>query len=101
MLSFADRAIVPGHVLVRYLDKESVLLNLETERYFGLDDMGTRMWQVVTAAPNIDAGFQLLIDEFEVAPETLRANLLDLLSRLIENGLLAVQCANVGTASAV
>src|SRR5690242_21308710 len=38
-----------------FRSKESVLLNLETERYFGLDETGTRMWQVVTAAPNIDA----------------------------------------------
>jgi hypothetical protein len=32
MLSFADRAAAPAHVLVRFLDRESVLLNLETER---------------------------------------------------------------------
>ena len=101
MVSFTDRAVVPGHVLVRFLDNESVLLNLETERYFGLDNTGTRMWQVITAAPNIDVGLQLLTEEFDVAPEILRANLMDLLSRLVENGLLAVQPANVGTASAV
>jgi len=35
MVSFMDRAAVPAHVLVRILDRESVLLNLETEQYFG------------------------------------------------------------------
>ena len=55
MVSFADRAEALPHVLVRVLDKESVLLNLETERYFGLDETGTRMWQLVTTAPSIDA----------------------------------------------
>jgi len=39
-----------------FLDKESVLLNIETERYFGLDETGTRMWQLVTAAPKIESG---------------------------------------------
>jgi hypothetical protein len=43
MVSLADRVTVPAHVLVRVLDKESVLLNIETERYFGLDETGTRM----------------------------------------------------------
>jgi hypothetical protein len=43
MVSLADRVTVPAHVLVRFLDKESVLLNIETERYFGLDETGTRM----------------------------------------------------------
>ena len=54
MLSFADRAAAPAHVLVRFWDRESVLLNLETERYFGLDETGTRMWQLSMDSPSID-----------------------------------------------
>jgi hypothetical protein len=101
MVSFADRAEVLPHVLVRFLDKESVLLNLETERYFGLDETGTRMWQVVTAAPTIDTAYQELQNEFDVESELLRLHLAELLGRLVENGLLQIQPADVGTASAV
>ena len=89
MVSFANRVEVPAHVLVRFLENESVLLNLETERYYGLDDTGTRMWQVVTAAASIDEEGQL------------RGNLSELLGRLVEHGLLQVHSADVGTASAV
>jgi hypothetical protein len=96
MFSFADKVSVPKHVLVRFLDKESVLLNLETERYFGLDDTGTRMWQVVTSAPSIDAAYSQLTEEYDVFPETLRRDLSDLLERLVENGLLVTE--DVGTA---
>lgn len=101
MVSFMDRANVPPHVLVRILDRESVFLNLETERYYGLDETGTRMWQLVTSAPNIDAAYQDLLAEFDVEPELLRMNLTELLSRLVDNGLLEVFPADVGTASAV
>jgi hypothetical protein len=101
MVSFADRAEVLPHVLVRFLDKESVLLNLETERYFGLDETGTRMWQVVTTAPNIDAAYQVLQDEFDVESELLRLHLTELLGQLVDNGLLQIQPADVGTAPAV
>lgn len=101
MVSFADRAEMPPHVLVRFLDKESVLLNLETERYYGLDETGTRMWQVVTAAPNIDTAYQELQNEFDVESELLRLHLTELLGRLVENGLLQIQPADVGTASTV
>src|SRR5438445_7938456 len=65
MLSLADRAAAPAHVLVRLLDRESVLLNLETERYFGLDETGTRMWQLVTTSPDIDAAYQELLAEYD------------------------------------
>jgi len=101
MISFGDRAIVASNVLIRFLDQESVLLNLNTERYFGLDSVGTRMWQLVTSAATIEAAYFELIEEFDVDPETLRSHLSGLLDHLLENGLIATQSANVGTPSAV
>jgi hypothetical protein len=101
MVTYMDRANVPAHVLVRFLDRECVLLNLETERYFGLDETGTRMWQLVTGSSSVDAAFQELLAEFDVEPELLKANLSELMGRLVENGLLEVIPADVGTAPAV
>ena len=101
MVSFTNRAVTPAHVLVRILDRESVLLNLETEQYFGLDGTGTRMWQLVTASLNIEAAYQELIAEFDVEPELLRSHLMELLTRLVDSGLLQVTPADVGTASAI
>lgn len=101
MVSLADRVTVPQHVLVRFMDRESVLLNLETERYFGLDETGTRMWQIVTAAPTLESALQQLLEEYDAEPQVLQSNLIELLGRLVENGLLSLQSADVGTASAV
>lgn len=101
MVSLADRVVVPQHVLVRFMDRESVLLNLETERYFGLDETGTRMWQVVTAAPNIEVAVRQLLEEYDAEPHVLEGNLTELLGRLVENGLLSLRPADVGTASTV
>jgi hypothetical protein len=101
MVTLKDRVSAPAHVLVRFLDRESVLLNLETEQYFGLDETGTRMWQLVTASSDIDAAYQELLAEFDVEPELLRDNLTDLLGRLVENGLLQVLPADVGKATPV
>ncbi len=100
-VSSTERATAPAHVLVRFLDQESVLLNLETEQYFGLDETGTRMWQLVTDSPNIDAAYQGLLAEFDVEPELLRSNLTELLGQLVENGLLQVLPADVGTIPAI
>lgn len=101
MVTLKDRVSAPAHVLVRFLDRESVLLNLETEQYFGLDETGTRMWQLLTAAPDIEAAYKELLAEFEVEPDLLRENLTDLLERLVENGLLQVLPADVGKATPV
>jgi Coenzyme PQQ synthesis protein D (PqqD) len=101
MLTFSDRVVVPAHVLIRHLDGESVLLNLETEKYFGLDAMGTRIWEVVTQSASIEAAYATLVQEFEVEPEVLRANLAELIGRLTENGLLKLSSADVGSLPAV
>ena len=101
MISFQEKASVPAHVLVRFLDKESVLLNLETERYFGLDETGTRMWQLVTSSENVDAAYAQLLNEYDVEAELLRNNLRELLEKLTSNGLLVLNSSNVGTAPAV
>lgn len=101
MVTFTDRAATPPHVLVRVVERESVLLNLETEKYFGLDETGTRMWQLITASATIDAAYHELLAEFDVEPETLKTNLTELLGRLVENGLIQVLPADVGKAAAV
>jgi Coenzyme PQQ synthesis protein D (PqqD) len=101
MISFADRAIVPPNVLIRFLGGEAVLLNLNTERYFGLDSVGSRMWQLVTSAPTIDVAYAQLIEEFDVEPGTLRSNLSELLHHLVENGLIATKSDDVGASSPV
>jgi hypothetical protein len=97
MVELKMRAIVPAHVLILHLDGESVLLNLESERYFGLDATGTRMWELVTSQPCIALALEKLLEEYEVEPEVLQSHLAQLLSGLVENGLLQVLPADVGT----
>ena len=78
----------PDRVVVRELDGEAILLNLDTERYFGLDEVGTRMWSELVAAPSIGAAFRALEREFDVEPDVLRNDLETLIARLLEAGLL-------------
>ena len=93
--SFSDRVEVPKHVLVRLVEKEAVLLNLETECYYGLDEIGTRMWQVLIAVPSIEKAYEELLSEFGVEAELLRQHFSNLIGRLGDLGLLRVHYADV------
>jgi len=97
MVELTMRAVVPAQVLIRHLDGESALLNLESERYFGLDATATRMWELATSLPSIGLALEKLQEEYEVDPEVLRDHLTQLLSGLVENGLLQMLPADVGT----
>ena len=84
------RVVVPEGVLVRELGGEAVILNLNSEAYFGLDDVGTRMWSVLTAAESIEAACRSLLDEYDVTPEKLSEDLDALIDKLVAQGLLEV-----------
>ncbi len=87
-ISFSDRVAVPDGVLISQLQEESVILNLESERYFGLDDVGTRFLAVLTSSESIEAAHQTLAAEFDVNPQELRQDLLALVEKLVDQGLL-------------
>ena len=89
-LTRTGRVSIPDGVMVRELEGESVLLNLDSESYFGLDDIGTRMWAVLTESASIDVAYQKLLAEYEVEPELLRADLYGFIDKLSDSGLINV-----------
>jgi coenzyme PQQ synthesis protein D (PqqD) len=87
-ISFTDRVAVPDGVLISHLQEESVILNLESERYLGLDDVGTRFLTVLTSSESIEAAYQQLAAEYDVDPQVLRHDLQALVDQLFDQGLL-------------
>ena len=89
-ISYDMRASVPADVLVQELQGESVLLNVHSGRYFGLDPVGTRMWAVLTSAGSLQAAYDTLFAEYDVEGERLERDLRGLVEKLVEHGLLEV-----------
>jgi len=88
--SFTQRLSVPDNVMFRELEGESVILDLDSEQYFGLDEVGTRMWRLITEAESIAAAFDDLVVEYDVEAEALREDLSELIDTLIDKGLLSI-----------
>jgi hypothetical protein len=74
-------------VVFRELDGEAVLLNLDSGMYFGLDRIGTRIWQLVEQHGRIDPIVAALVDEYEADARVLREDVGRLLGALTEKGL--------------
>jgi hypothetical protein len=72
---------------------EGVLLNLDTERYYVLDDVGMRMWQVLAEGGDVTAALDALLAEYEVDRDALVQDLVRLIGELEEAGLLVVERA--------
>jgi hypothetical protein len=91
VLTKTQRIAIAPDVLYQELDGESVLLNLTNETYFGLDDVGTRIWQLLVEQGNVEAVLAQMQTEYEVDEVTLQADLTRLLAELNEAGLVSFQ----------
>src|SRR4051812_1652321 len=84
------RVAVPPDVLCNVIDGEAVILNLNTESYFSLDELGTRMWQVLNSSDSIQAACESLLSEYDVDREQLQGDVDALVEQLKEHGLVDV-----------
>jgi hypothetical protein len=89
--SLDDRVVVGPGVLVRPIGDESVLLNVTTETYFGLDPIGTRMWTVLLGATSIRAACDALLAEYEIDADALRRDVEAFVDELVTRQLVYVQ----------
>lgn len=90
-VSFSTRARTAPDVMIQEVGDESVLLDLKTERYLGLNEVGTRMWRVLLESDSIQAAYETLLAEYDVTPQLLEEDLRDLLDRLLANALITTE----------
>jgi hypothetical protein len=82
---------VPPQILFQKLDRDAVLLNLPSERYFGLDPVGARLWQVLAETHCLETAIQTLLREYAVDEAQLRLDVQELVESLIAKGLLVAR----------
>lgn len=83
----AARMLVPDHILFQEVTGSAALLNLETETYYGLDEVGTRMWRAMETSETIGDAATALSEVYDAPLETLRHDIVQLLLDLQKNGL--------------
>ncbi len=78
-------------VISQEVSGETVLLDLESENYFGLDEVGTRIWQLIKETGDLQAIYNTLLDEYEVEEQRLQTDLEALLSEIAGLGLITLK----------
>lgn len=94
-ISFTAKVSIADDILVRELENESVILNLNSESYYGLDEIGTRFWNVLTTSESIQDAYEALLGEFEVDAHMLRKDLTQMVKKLIDKGMLKLNDGKV------
>jgi hypothetical protein len=89
-ISFSKHITIPQNILFREIDDEAVILNIDSEHYYGLDNIGTRMWSLLAASETIQAAFDAMLAEYEVEPERLKADMEKLIKKLADKRLVVI-----------
>lgn len=90
-LSLPKTVKVSDNVLFQQINNECVLLNMESEQYFGLDDVGARIWEILSENGDTENALATLQAEYDADEQTLRQDLSKLLSELESEKLITVE----------
>jgi len=85
---FSSNFSIPENVLGQELNGEVVLLNMDSEFYYSLNPVGSRMWQMLTESGNLEGAIQQLLQVFSIDETTLRQDVTALIKELVAEGLL-------------
>lgn len=87
-LALTDRVAVRPDVIFRAIGAEAIVLNLEGGLYFGLDEVGCRIWSLIETE-TLEAASQAVADEYEVSIEHARHDVVGFVQSLIDRGLVS------------
>jgi len=90
-----QKITISNEALSQEVNGETVILDLQSESYFGLDEVGTRIWQLLQEEKDLQKVFDALLQEYDVEAEQLEQDLIELVDKLIEAGLAVTNSNNL------
>ncbi len=91
-MNLTDKVTIPTQVMARQVGDETVILDLASGTYYGLDPVGARIWQLMAEGQTLAQVRDVILAEYEVTRENLEHDVLALVQTLLER-----QLVNVGT----
>ena len=82
---------IPLQVMSRLVGDETVILDLSSGIYFGLDGVGKRIWEAVAEGLSLDETASVITSEFDVDEAQAQADVIEFAGNLVERGLLEAQ----------
>ncbi len=90
----SQRVVVPDHVVYRDFAAETVVLNLESGQYHGLNPTAGRMLEVLGDDVTVDESIDRLAAEFSQPVERVRGDVIALLEQLAERDIVRFESSD-------
>jgi len=73
------------------IDGETVMMSIQNGEYYGLDDIGSRIWELIEKPVKVSDLIDTLLERFDVDRETCERDVLKFLNELNEDRILVVE----------
>ncbi len=90
-MNLNQKIIFADTVFAQEVDGEMVLLDMNSENYFGLDEVGTAIWQVMQEKEILKEVLEVLLEQYDVESDVLEKDLLSFVDKLVKSGLVEVK----------
>jgi len=89
-MNLTDKPSIPAQVMARQVGDETVILDLGSGTYFGLDPVGARIWQLIGEGKTLGEICDTMLDEYDVTREALERDVIELVDKLLEQKLISI-----------
>lgn len=90
MINDNSQVVFADTVFAQEIEGEMVLLDMNTENYFGLDSVASDIWKLLQEGKTVGETYDALLEMYDVDPDTLRNDLETFTKTLIDNKLAAL-----------
>lgn len=90
MVAKSDVVSVSPHQVYTTLGSEAVVLELQASNYFGMNDVGTAVWNFLQQPRIVSDVIEHIVNNYEVSPEQAEVEILSFLQNLVDKGLVVV-----------
>ena len=88
-MNLSDKVTTPAQVMAREVGDETVILDLTSGTYYGLDPVGARIWQLMADGQTLMQVCEVMLAEYDVTREDIERDVLALVQTLLERKLVS------------
>lgn len=77
-------------IVAAEMDGETLMMSIQNGMYYGLDEVGSRIWELISEPRRVSHLIDRLMEEYEVGRVPCQADTLDLLNQLYKEGLIRI-----------
>jgi hypothetical protein len=81
-VTLADRVTVPDGVMARQVGEQTVILDLASGTYFGLDEVGTHAWRLLEQGRSLEEVCAAIEAAYDAPRAEIERDLLELVAEL-------------------